>query len=100
MTLRVGLSGEPSRRAPFGRPELRHRTSIRAAVTAIELLVFSAFLSCWCCAEVWIIRGIAVLDRFVDWEMWNDTVRGHRDPTGLFAVEIICVCTVFDVGNK
>ncbi|MED6218555.1 hypothetical protein PIB30_027768 [Stylosanthes scabra] len=30
----------------------------------------------------------------------NESVRGRRDPSGLFAVEIVCVCSVFDVGNK
>ncbi|MED6109199.1 hypothetical protein PIB30_031301 [Stylosanthes scabra] len=46
------------------------------------------------------IITVGILDRFVDWERWNELVRGRRDPTGLFAVEIVCVCTVFDVGNK
>ncbi|MED6163162.1 hypothetical protein PIB30_077202 [Stylosanthes scabra] len=30
----------------------------------------------------------------------NESVRGRRDPSGLFAVEIVCVFSVFDVGNK
>ncbi|MED6211636.1 hypothetical protein PIB30_075651 [Stylosanthes scabra] len=30
----------------------------------------------------------------------NEFVRGRRDPSGLFAVKIVCVCYVFVVGNK
>ncbi|MED6196699.1 hypothetical protein PIB30_049833 [Stylosanthes scabra] len=30
----------------------------------------------------------------------NEFVRGRRDPSGLFDVEIVCVCSVFVVGNK
>ncbi|MED6168857.1 hypothetical protein PIB30_015691 [Stylosanthes scabra] len=49
----------------------------------------------------WIVRGCAILtDRFVEWERRNDSVRGRRDLTGLFAAEFVCVCTVFDVVNK
>ncbi|MED6188823.1 hypothetical protein PIB30_089550 [Stylosanthes scabra] len=30
----------------------------------------------------------------------NESVRGRRNPSSLFAVEIACVCSVFGVGNK
>ncbi|MED6221213.1 hypothetical protein PIB30_052341 [Stylosanthes scabra] len=27
-------------------------------------------------------------------------MQGRRDPTGLFVVEFVCVCSILDVGNK
>ncbi|MED6172582.1 hypothetical protein PIB30_051403 [Stylosanthes scabra] len=82
-----------SRRAPFSGGFLPHRSSICNAVIAVVLLVLGRFLRAGAVPRwglfVVLLLGVA-----------HFLPTAPRDPTGLFAVEIVCVCTVFNVGNK